>query len=101
MQIGEQHLAAPQSLALDGQRLLHLHDHLALEDLLGAVDDARAGGGVLVVAQPRTHAGAALDQDLVAVMHQLGDRRGHQPDAVFVILDFLGNANAHFSAQSI
>ena len=70
------------------------------EDFVGVVDDARAGGDVLVVAQPGADAGAALDQHLVAVMHQLGDRRGHQPDAVFVILDLLWNANAHPGAQS-
>ena len=63
VQIGEQHLTAAQPLALDCQRLLHLHDHLARgEDLLGAVDDAASGGRVLVIAQSRAYAGAALDQ---------------------------------------
>ena len=40
-------------------------------------------------------AGALLHQDLVAVMHQLGDRRRHQADAVLVVLDLGGNADAH------
>ena len=40
MKIGEQYLPAPQPLALGGQRLLHLHDHLgAFEDLLGSSRD--------------------------------------------------------------
>ena len=39
--------------------------------------------------------GACLDQDLVLVMHQFLDRGRHQANAIFVFLDFLGDADPH------
>src|SRR6185369_7272433 len=44
-------------------------------------------------ARPRT--GAGLDQHLVAVAHQLGDRRRHQADPILVVLDLLRHSDAH------
>ena len=75
MQIGEQHLSAPQLLAFDGERLLHLHDQLGFaENPLRAIHQRRPGGAVIVVAETGADARPALQQHRVPVMHQFGDR---------------------------
>ena len=96
MEVGEKDLAAPKSGALDGQGLLDLHDQFgAGEDRFGVRCDPGAGSDVEFVFESCPETGAALDQDVVPVMHELGHRRGHETDAVFVVLDFLGNSDAH------
>ena len=96
MEVGEQDLSAPQELALFGQRLLDLHDHLgASENVVGACDDLGPGADVFLVGRSRAQAGLGLDNDLMAVMDQFGDRRRRHADPEFVVLDFLGNADEH------
>ena len=97
MQIGEEDLAAAQLLALGGERLLDLHDHVgAGEDLLAACRRAsRPAATYSSSARPATDAGRSLDQNLMAVMDELGHRGGRQADAKFVVLDFLGHADEH------
>ena len=96
MQVGEQDLPAFQPLALLRQRLLDLHDHLGLsEDVGPAGHDPGAGAHVFLIRRAGAYAGRSLDDDLVPVMDELGDRgRGHA-DPEFVVLDFPGNADEH------
>ncbi len=47
------------------------------------------------IAGANADAGIGFNNDLVAVGHQLAHAGGHQPDAVFVNLDFLGDADTH------
>ena len=96
MQIGVEDLALAQHLALGCLRLLHLHDHVGLgEDFLRGLDDRGAGLLVVFIGGADAAAGIRLDQDLVAVAHGLADAKGRHADAVFVILDFLRNADEH------
>ena len=48
-----------------------------------------------VVVEIDAHAGLGLDDYLMAGRDQLGDRGRRQADPIFVILDFLGHADAH------
>ena len=66
------------------------------EDLVGVGDDARRRPRVvLVVGSPAPRPAPRLDQHLMAVMDQLGTDDGRQADAIFVVLDLLGNADQH------
>ncbi len=56
-------------------------------------DHGGAGGGVLLVREPRAGAGAGLDQDPVAVVDQLGGTVGDHRDAVLVVLDLTGDSD--------
>ena len=96
MQVGEQDLPALQPLALFRQRLLDLHDHLGLrEDIGPGRDDLGAGADIFLIRRPGADAGRSLDDHLMSVMDEFGDRgRGHA-DPEFVVLDFLGNADEH------
>ena len=77
-------------------RLFHLHDHLGRVEHFGrAIEDGRTDAAIMVVAEIDAHAGIGLDEHLVAVIDQFGDRAGGQADAIFVILDFLGHTDAH------
>ena len=77
-------------------RLLDLHDHLGLvEHVGGSRDDPRAGLDVSAVLEIDAAAGLGLDDQLVPGMDQLGDRRGGQPDAIFVDLDLFWHSDAH------
>src|SRR6185312_16080914 len=53
--------------------------------------------GAIVKADCRPR--AALDHDLVAVMHQLAHAAGHQPDPVFMGLHLFWNADQHASTS--
>ncbi len=96
MEIGEEHLARPQPRDLRRLRFLHLDDHLGRgEDGIGVGRDARAGPLIGLIVEADAGAGAALDQHLMAVMDDFAHAAGHQPDAIFVRLHFLGNADQH------
>ena len=96
MQVGEQDLPLAEPLALFGERLLDLHDHLGLrEDVGRRVDDSAAGADIFLVRRPRAEAGRSLDDDLMAVIDELGDRGRRHADPEFVVLDLLGNADEH------
>jgi hypothetical protein len=96
VQIGEKDLAAMQFLALRGKRLLHLYDHLRTsENFVRGRDDLGARRDVFFVRQARAQAGVSLDQDLVAVVDQLGDRIGGETHPEFVVLDLFGNTDPH------
>ena len=77
-------------------RLLHLHDHVALgKHGAGVGDDAGADIDIILVVEIDAGAGAGLDDHLMARGDQLRDGRRRQPDAIFVVLDFLRHADAH------
>ena len=97
MQIGEQDLAGAELLALGRQRLLDLDDQFgAGENRVGIGDDLGAGGRIVGVGQAgaqRRH--RVSTSDLMVLGGELAHRRGHQADAVFVVLDLLGDADQH------
>ena len=85
-----------EHLALDRLRLLDLDDHVGGGEHLGRRgDDRRARLAIRVVVHADALAGVVLDNDLVAVRHQLAHAARHEADAVFEDLDLFGNADAH------
>jgi len=75
-------------------RFLDLHDHVgACEDFLRRLDDAGAGGQVVIVGQPDLAAGVRLDNDLVPPCDQLLHGRRGQTDPVLMVFDLLRNAD--------
>ena len=102
VEIGVEDLAVAQLHPFVGLRLLDLDDHVGLgEHFRGGLGDRRAGGAIGVVVGADAGAGAGLDQHLMAVRDIFADRRRRQADAVFVVLDFLGAADAHLSISSL
>jgi len=96
VEVGEQHLALAQHLALGRLWLLDLDHHVgALEDFAGARGDRGPGAAELGVVDANAVAGAALDEDFVSGGDQLAHSRRHQADAVLMNLDFPRNANSH------
>ena len=96
MQIGEQHLPAahPGVLRFDG--FLDLQQQVGFgPHLIGGPDDPRAGGREVRVVDGRTLAGSRLDEHLVAVAHQFAGAGGGDRNAVLVVLDLGGYADAH------
>ena len=57
--------------------------------------DLGAGGFVVVVGDASALPRARLDHHAMALGGELAYRRGHEPDAVLVVLDLLGNADEH------
>ncbi len=79
-----------------GLRLLDLDDHVRpAVDLLGGGDDFGAVADVSVVVQAGAGPGSRLDQHAVSGAGQLLGPDGQQADAIFIVLDFLGNSNKH------
>ena len=96
MQIGENHLAAPQLLALGLKWFLHLYDQFSpLKNLIGGCDNAGPGRGVFVVGDTGAFAGMGLDLHLMAAGNQLRDRGGYEPDPILIRFDFLRHTNQH------
>jgi hypothetical protein len=96
VEVGEQHLALAQLLALARLGLLDLDDHLgALEDFRRLGDDRCPGHLVVVIGDADAGPGAGLDQRVMAVGHHLAHVGGRQPHPVFLHLDFLGHADQH------
>ena len=91
VQIGVEDLVVAQLHPFRRLRLLDLHDHVGLgEHLRGRLGDLGAGGLIGAVVGADAGARAGLDHDLVAVGDIFAHRAGRQADAVFVVLDFLG-----------
>ena len=96
MEIREKHLPASQTGTLGRQRLLDLYHQLGVsEDRVGIQRNPGTRGDVEIVVEPGAEARSALHQHLMAVAHKFGHRRGHEADAILMVLDFLGNANTH------
>ena len=98
VQVGVEDLAVAQLHPFVGLRLLDLDDHVRLgEHVLGGPGDRCACSTVGVVVGADTGAGARLDQNLMAVGGVFADGARRQADAIFVVLDFLGAADAHLA----
>ena len=96
MEIGEQRLAFAQALDLDGLRLLHLHDHLAGgEHFVGVRQNLRSDAGIHFVVQADGFAGLRLDEHFMAARGQFAHGGRRHADAIFVVLDFPGDTDAH------
>ena len=98
VEIGEEDLPFAKLDPLVRLRLLDLHHHLgAREDFFGAVDDACAHGAVIIVGLADPQSGTGLDDDIMSAHDVFARCLGRQADAVFVVLDFLGDADKHDS----
>jgi hypothetical protein len=98
VQVGVENLARSQHGAFLRLRLLDLDDHLGPGKYLGRVG-GQSGASALVqrIIQADGSASAALHQNTVAVGAQLSHTGWRQADAVLVVLDFLGESDAHFA----
>ena len=96
MKIGEKDLSFPQKRKFGRQRLLHFDDHVrAGPNILGQVDDFRAGLFVILIGITGTDTGVFFHEQSVSALGQLLHRRGEKRDALFLFLNFLGNADNH------
>jgi len=96
MQVGIQYLPRTQHGTLDRLRLLDLDDHVGtLEDFFRSLHDLRPGGQVLLVGEADSGARIGLHQHLMAVALEFLDTGRGQPDAVFMVLNFLGYTDQH------
>ena len=94
VEVGEEHLPLAHPAPLDLERLLDLHDHVALgPDPVDVGFDGRAGGAVLVVGEAGAEPRPRLHEHLVAVRDQLLRAGGAQGDAVLVGLDLFDDAD--------
>ncbi len=99
MEIGEEDLVLAQKRVLLRKGLLHLDDHVGFGvDSLGRRPDLRPGAGVLCVGDAGSVARGGLDQHRVPVLDQALHSGRHHGHPVFVILDFLRNADDHARA---
>ncbi len=102
MQVGEQDLPLAEPLAFLLERLLDLHDHLRFrEDLGPGRDDPAPGLDIFLVRRARAEARGGLDDDLMAVMDEFGDRGRRHADPELVVFDLPGNADEHGAASEI
>ncbi|MCY1170954.1 hypothetical protein D9M73_110440 [compost metagenome] len=96
MEIGEQQVARLQQRDFARLRFLDLHDHVRLREHAGGVGQDRcAGRDIVRIAEIDAETGTGLHDHLMARSGEFSDRGRGEPDAIFVILDFLGNADAH------
>ena len=96
VQVAEQQVILAQVLQVARDRLLDLHDQLALLVQRGGVRrDLHAELGVLLVLEAALEAGALLQPDLVATLDQIAGGGRHERDAAFEGLGFLGYADPH------
>ena len=88
--------AVLQGASLIEREGTHAAHHVgATVDLVGAVSDARADLGVVLVLKVGLEARVALDVDLVAEMSQLRHGVGGQPDPVLCAMTFFRDAEDH------
>ncbi|MEJ2435963.1 MAG: hypothetical protein P8Y53_23535 [Pseudolabrys sp.] len=96
MQIGEQEMVPAQQLELGRLRLLDLDDQLgAIVQRLGIGQHLHADALILRIVVTARKTGTRFDEDLVAVLHQIGRRGRHQGDASLQDLDLARDADAH------
>ena len=96
MQIGVEDLPGAQHGAFARLRLLDLHDHFgAGEYLRSGGDDPGARFLIQRIMRADPVARARFHQHLMTMRGQFMDAFGSQPDAIFVILDFLDGAYDH------
>ncbi len=95
MEVGEEHQVRAEEAILGLERLFDLHHHIGAPGVGGGGDDARAGGGQLVVAEPRANARTGLDEHLVPVTDQLLNAPWVDAHAVLARLDLSRYSDLH------
>ena len=97
MQVREQRQVRMQQRILRLDRLLDLHQQFAFAPhLRGVGEEPRPDGGVGVVGEARTDAGAGLDEHVVPARHQLARAGRSERHPAFGLLDLLHDADLHY-----
>ena len=96
VQVGEQHLVIAHAVEFLGDGLLYLDNEIALLPyFVGGLEHGGASLDVLFIGEVGSDTGGLFHENFVAAVHELGDAGGGDGYAEFVVLNFLGNANAH------
>ena len=95
VQVGEQQQAGLEVPVFALQRLLDFDDHVGLFPDRRHGQDAPAGGRIGCIVNTAAQARAGFHQYGMSAVSQSFDARGRKPHAVFIRLDFLGNADNH------
>ena len=96
MEVGVEDLTLSQQLAFVRLRLFYFNDHVrGFENLLGARDNLCAGCLVLRILSTNAGTCHRLHSNFMTAINRLGNALGGQPDAIFVVLDFLWYTNPH------
>ncbi len=95
MQIGEQHLVVADELECRRLRFLHFQHQVGVPGVGGGRDDAGAHGLVRGVGEAGPQACAFLHHHVMAGPGERGGTCRREAHAVFVVLRFLWNADAH------
>ena len=99
MQVGEQHLVLAQAGVFLGDGFFDLQEQVGgVPYLVGGLKDLGACGFEVFVGEGRADAGAGFDDDFVAAFAEFVDTGGADGHAVFVVLDFAGDADLHESS---
>ena len=102
VKVGEQQMPRLEHCDLDRLGFLHLHDHVAVrEHVGGGRQDLGTDGFIGRIREIYPHPGVRLDIDHMPRGDQFADRRRGQPDAIFVILDFLRHTDAHVDRSKL
>ena len=96
VEVGKEDLTFAQLHPFAGLRFLDLYDHFRFgKNFLGAFGDFGACLFISLVASHDSCASTRLDQHLMTARNIFADSRRGQPDAIFMNLDFGGDADAH------
>ena len=98
MKISKNNLSRPKQPNLPRLRLFHFHNHVGLrKNILELGQDGRAGRFIHVVGKSAGGPGLRLDKNLMPGLAQRLRPHRHHAHAIFIGLDFLGNAYFHSS----
>src|SRR5207342_2938805 len=102
VQVAEQEVVLAQVLQVAGDRLLHLHDQLALLIQRGGIgSDVHPELGVLLVLETALQARALLQPHFVATLDKVTGGGRHESDATLEGLGFLGYTDAHCGSLKV
>jgi hypothetical protein len=102
MEVREDELVLPHVRPFDLDRLLHLHDHLAVLPHRRRIRrDLRAHFDVVVIGEAAAETTAGLDEHRMSSANQHLCARRHECDAILVCLDLFWNADFHWPSISM
>ena len=85
-----------QPLSLNSKRFFDLHDHLGFfKDLVGGPEYSCPSSHVIFVTVANTSSQFRFHKNIMITLRKLVNRRGSHARAIFVILDFFGDADLH------